>query len=53
MTVKIKTFNHNYVATNTKGEREYFNTNKFCTYVITIDEKVPKEHPCKKNVAAV
>jgi len=53
MTVKIKTFNHNYVATNTKGEREYFNTNKFGTYVLTIDEKAPKEHHCNKNVAAV
>jgi len=53
MTVKIKAFSHNYAVTNTKGEREYFNANKSCIYVITIDEKVPYEHHCEKNVTAM
>ena len=52
ITVKIKTFNHNYAATNTKVEGEYFITNKSYSYVLTIDEKLAYVHHCKKTVTA-
>jgi hypothetical protein len=53
MTVKMKPFSHNYAATNTKGEREYFITNKVCTFVLTIDEKLAFVHHLKQNVTAM
>jgi hypothetical protein len=53
MTVKIKTFCHNYAATNAKGEREYFITSKYCAYILTIDEKLAYVFHCKKNVTAM
>jgi hypothetical protein len=53
MTDKIKIFSHNYAAMNTKGEREYFITNKSCAYVLTIDEKFAYVHRSKKNVKAM
>jgi hypothetical protein len=53
MIVQIKTFSHNYAATNNKGEIKYFITNKSCAFILAIKEKLGYVFHCKKIVTAM